>query len=191
MRQTFNHEPVLTQALWPQQSWARTLILILLGSWLIALCAQIQIPLWPVPVTGQTFAVLLVAALMGARQGAASVLLYLAQGAMGLPFFAAGAAGAAVLFGPTAGYLFGFVLAAYLVGWLAEQGWDRQVGTAVLAMLLGNVVIYVAGLLWLAQFLPLAQLFSVGLLPFIPGDVLKIVAAALLLPGGWRLYRRN
>jgi biotin transport system substrate-specific component len=191
MRQTFTRGPVLSQLIWPEDNLLGTVTLMLVGSWLIALAAQIQIPLWPVPVTGQTFAVLLVAALLGSRRGAASVGLYLAQGAIGLPFFAAGAAGWSVLVGPTAGYLFGFLLAAYGVGWLAEHGWDRQVGTAVIAMVLGNVVIYICGLLWLAQFLSLPQLFSAGLLPFIPGDVLKIVLAALALPGAWRLSKKE
>jgi biotin transport system substrate-specific component len=187
MRQTFIRGLVLSQIFWPERSLMQTVTLMLAGSWLIALAAQIQIPLWPVPVTGQTFAVLLIAAWLGSRRGAGSVGLYLAQGAMGLPFFASGAAGIAVLAGPTAGYLFGFVLAAYVVGWLAERGWDRQVGTAVMAMILGNIAIYACGLFWLSQFLPLSQLLSAGLFPFVPGDTLKIVLAALVLPGGWRL----
>ena len=188
MKQTTVRYPVLAQIFWSEGGLMQTILLMLAGSWLIALTAQIQIPLWPVPVTGQTFGVLFIAALLGSRRGAGSVLLYLTQGALGLPFFAAGGAGIVVLAGPTAGYLLGFVPAAYLVGWLAERGWDRQVGTAVFAMILGNVVIYVCGLLWLARFLPSAQLFAAGLFPFIPGDILKTVLASLTLPGGWWLH---
>ena len=188
MKQATVRYPVLAQIFWPEGSLVQTVLLMLAGSWLIALTAQIQLSLWPVPVTGQTFGVLFIAALLGSRRGAGSVLLYLTQGVLGLPFFAAGGAGIVVLAGPTAGYLLGFVPAAYLVGWLAERGWDRQVGTAVFAMILGNVVIYVCGLLWLARFLPSAQLFTAGLFPFIPGDILKIVLASLALPGGWWLH---
>lgn len=191
MKQTVARFPVFSQVFWPESSLAQTILLMLAGSWLIALMAQIQLPLWPVPVTGQTFGVLFIAALLGSRRGAGSVVLYLMQGAMGLPFFAAGRAGTAVFIGPTVGYLVGFILAAYLVGWLAERGWDRQVGTAVFAMILGNLAIYACGLLWLARFMPMEQLFAAGLLPFIPGDILKIVLAALVLPSSWWLWHRK
>lgn len=179
----------LAEALWPDASLGRDLLLILAGSLLIALTAQIELPMWPVPVTGQTFGVLLVAALLG-RRGALSVVAYISQGALGLPVFAGGAAGIGQLLGPTGGYLVGFVAAAYVVGWLCERGWDRHVGTAVLAMFIGNLTIYLCGTAWLANFVGLEQVLAVGVLPFIPGDVLKIVLAALALPLGWRLVGR-
>lgn len=169
------------------------LALVLAGSLLIALAAQvaIKLPFSPVPITGQTLAVLLVAALLGSRRGAAAVLTYIAQGALGLPVFAGGAAGLARLAGPTGGYLAGFVVAAFLVGLLAERGWDRRPATTVAAMALGNVAIYALGVLWLARFVGgLDQAVQLGVLPFIPGDVLKIALAAVLLPAGWRLLGR-
>ena len=164
--------------------------LVLGASLVIALSAQvaIQLPFSPVPITGQTMAVLLVGALLGSRRGALAVLAYIAQGLAGLPVFAGGAAGLARLFGPTGGYLVGFVAAAFLVGWLAERGWDRRFGTTLAAMTLGNLVIYGVGALWLAVFVGgLSRAWSLGVVPFLPGDAIKIVLAAVLLPGGWKL----
>jgi biotin transport system substrate-specific component len=159
------------------------------GSLLIAIAAQFQIPLpfSPVPVTGQTFAVLLVGAALGARLGAGAVALYVIEGLAGLPVFAGGASGLARLSGPTGGYLVGFVLAAILVGALAERGWDRRIWSTGLAMLLGMVVIYLCGLAWLARFVPAAGLLQAGLYPFIAGDLYKLVLATLALPTAWRI----
>jgi biotin transport system substrate-specific component len=163
------------------------------GSLLIALCAQLAIG-WPIPVTGQTFAVLMIGALLGARRASVTVLVYIAEGALGLPVFAHGRSGFTVLFGPTGGYLVGFVVAAYIVGLLAERGWDRRIGTTILAMIFGNLVIYTFGLLWLGCMILLMKLpvgsgkvLVEGLYGFIPGDLLKIVLAAILLPSGWKL----
>jgi biotin transport system substrate-specific component len=167
------------------------------GSLLIALCAQMAIG-WPIPVTGQTFAVLMIGALLGARRASLSVLVYIMEGAVGLPVFAHGRSGFAVLLGPTGGYLVGFVVAAYLVGLLAERGWDRRIGTTVLAMIFGNLVIYAFGLLWLCCMIFLIKLqvgssrvLVEGLYRFIPGDLLKIAMAAILLPTGWKLLGRT
>jgi biotin transport system substrate-specific component len=167
------------------------LVLVLSGSALIAIAAQVRIPLpfSPVPVTGQTFAVLLVAAALG-RLGLASVIAYLIEGAVGLPVFQGGTFGVATIVGPTGGYLIGFALAAALVGSAAERGWDRHLATALAAMLLGEVAIYACGLAWLARFPLPVPLVEAGLLPFIPGDVVKMVLAALALPSAWRLVRR-
>ena len=118
------------------------------GSLVIAVCAQIAIG-YPVPMTGQTFAVLMVAALLGARRGTLCILTYLAEGLLGLPVFAQGKAGLAAFLGPTGGYLVGFVGAAYLVGALAQRGWDRRSATAIMMMVLGDVVLYACGLVWL------------------------------------------
>jgi biotin transport system substrate-specific component len=164
------------------------------GSIIIALCAQVAIG-YPVPITGQTFGVLMVAALLGSRRGAACVLTYLAEGLAGLPVFAQGKTGPAAFFGPTGGYLVGFVLAAWLVGRLSERTWDRRVPTTVAAMVLGNLVIYACGLTWLLCLTgilgkPLASgILAVGLYPFLAGDVLKIAMVAALLPSGWKLMR--
>lgn len=184
-------------------------LLVLGGSLLTALMARIAIPLpfTPVPITGQTFAVLLVGAALGSRRGALSMALYLLEGAAGLPVFAGGAAGLARVLGPTGGYLIGFIAAAFVTGWLAERGWDRRPLTAALAMLAGNLVIYLFGLIWLAYGPWLAPwlvhqpgrfahglwgskgAIALGLLPFIPGDLVKLALATAALPGAWRLVQ--
>lgn len=162
------------------------------GSLVIAGSAQIAVGL-PVPVTGQTFAVLMLAALLGSRRGVLCVLAYLAEGLMGLPVFSQGRAGPAMFFGPTGGFLLGFVPAAYVVGALAERGWDRRAITTMLAMVLGSVAMYACGLAWLSCLdnllgRPLGgSVLAVGLYPFLVGDVLKIVLATFLLPCGWKL----
>ena len=168
------------------------LILVISGSLLIGLCAQVKIqPFGPVPITGQTFAVLMIGALLGAKRGGLAVLAYLAQGVAGLPVFAV-ISGPAALFGPTGGYLVGFVPAAYVTGLLAEKGWDRRIGTTVLAMALGNAVIYAFGLAWLCCLTGASKtVVTTGLLPFIGGDILKIVSAAILLPSAWKLLARG
>lgn len=162
------------------------------GSLVIAGSAQIAVGL-PVPVTGQTFAVLMLAALLGSRRGVLCVLAYLAEGLMGLPVFSQGRAGPAMFFGPTGGFLLGFVPAACVVGALAERGWDRRAITTMLAMVLGSVAMYACGLAWLSCLdnllgRPLGgSVLAVGLYPFLVGDVLKIVLATFLLPCGWKL----
>lgn len=165
------------------------LALIVAGSLLIAATAQIAIPLGfsPVPITGQTFGILLIGALYGARRGALTVIAYLAEGAAGLPVFAAFGAGATHLLGPTGGYLVGFVPAAFLVGVLAQRGWDRWFLTTVAAMVAGNLVIFIVGATWLTAFIDADLAITLGVVPFLPGAVVKIVLAALLLPAGWRL----
>ena len=163
------------------------------GSLFIALSAQVVVPLpfSPVPVTGQTLAVLLTGALLGRVRGTLSVLVYLAQGISGLPVFAGGMGGVLHLVGPTGGYLIGFVPAAFLTGLLAERGWDRGVGPAFAAMLVGNAAIYACGLPWLAQFLGPQRVLALGLAPFLPGDLMKLGIAAALLPSGWKLLGRS
>ena len=155
---------------------------------LTALLAQIKIPLGftPVPITGQTLAVMLTGAALGSRRGAAAMTLYLVAGAW-LPFFAGGASG--FVWGlASGGYIIGFIPAAYLVGFLSERGWDRRVWI-ILAMLLGNIVLYIPGLLQLSIFVPERNVFEIGLYPFILGDLIKIYLAALILPSAWWLIQ--
>lgn len=174
------------------QTRSRALIydvaLILTGSLLIALTAQIAIPLpfTPVPITGQTFGVLIIPALLGSRRGVMAVCAYLAEGLVGLPFFAGGLAGPAVLMGATGGYLIGFLAAALLVGYLSEHGWDRKVSSTFLMMASAVLVDYAVGSIWLTHFVPSSMVIDLGVLPFIIGDALKISLAAMLLPAGWK-----
>jgi biotin transport system substrate-specific component len=164
------------------------------GSVAIALSAQIAI-LHPVPITGQTFTVLMMAALLGSRRGVLCILAYLAEGLLGLPVFAQGKGGLPAFLGPTGGYLVGFILAAWIVGALSERTWDRRVLGTVAAMVLGNLAIYACGLTWLLCLVhvfakPLGGgVLAVGLYPFLAGDVLKIALAAILLPSGWKIIR--
>lgn len=161
------------------------------GAGLIAVSAQITIPLpfTPVPITGQTFSVLLVGASLGTLRGASSALLYVLVGIAGAPVYADGGHGWSVITGATGGYLLSYVLVAALTGWLAERRWDRRFSSALGAILSGNVVVYLVGLPWLAAVLDtnLEQTLELGLYPFVPGDALKLYLAAMLLPGAWRL----
>lgn len=163
--------------------------LILAGGLLVALFAQIRIPLpfTPVPITGQTFAVLLVGAALGARRGAASLTLYLLGGTLGLPVFAGGAAGLARLVGPTGGYLVGFLPAALLVGSLAERGLDRRWLSALPLFLVGQTIIYITGVAWLSTFMGWQAAVVGGLWPFIALDLVKVALAAAALPSAWSL----
>lgn len=180
----------IMDALFPRATLVRNLLLILGFSALTALSAQVAFYIGPVPITGQTFVVLLAGALLGSKRGALSQLTYLGMGAMGAPVFAGWMGGPAVLLGPTGGYLVGFVAAAFVVGFLAERGWDRRIWSTALAMLIGSIVIYAFGLLWLTNFVPADSVLAAGLYPFIPGDSLKIVLAAMALPSGWALVNR-
>ena len=172
----------------PRAGVLRNALLIAAASALVALAARIAVPVpWsPVPLTGQTFAVLLSGAVLGARRAFIAQTLYLAEGALGLPVFAGGAFGFAIFLGPTGGYLLAFPFAAALTGALAERGWDRRFVTMLAAMLLGSAVIFALGLIQLSRFVPQPQLLAAGLLPFVPGDVVKSVLAALAFPFAWR-----
>ena len=166
--------------------------LVIVFSLFIAACAQFSIQIGPVPITGQSFAVLLTGALLGSRMGAAAVIAYLIEGALGLPFFASGGAGIVRFFGPTGGYLVAFPAAAFIVGAFAEHGWDKRYPTAVAAMAIGSVVILLGGWAWftiLTNTPPVAA-FKIAVLPFLAGDVVKIALAAAVLPTGWALLRR-
>jgi biotin transport system substrate-specific component len=167
--------------------------LVLAGSALIALSAQVAVPVpfSPVPVTGQTFAVLLLGAALGRTRGAAAVLAYLAEGAAGLPVFAGALAGPAVLLGPTGGYLLGFLPAAWICGALAERGWDRHFLSTLVAMTAGDLAIFAVGVPWLARFVGPENAIAFGVTPFVAGNAAKIVLAAGTLPAAWALVRRS
>lgn len=186
------HATTMAEALRPSRPathWLYGTALVVAGSALIALASQISImlPFSPVPVTGQTFAVLLIGALFGARRGALAVVAYLLEGAAGLPVLAGGAFGPIHFVGPTGGYLIGFILGAFVTGLLAERGWDRKPLTAAAAMTLGSACIFACGLAWLAPFTGWYNVLALGLLPFLPGMIVKIALATLLLPVGWKL----
>ncbi len=204
-------QSTLIGTLWPTtKSIAnpRTVVVALLGSAFVAVSAQVQVsllPFSPVPITGQTFAVFIVGMAFGWRLGALTLLLYMAEGAAGIPVFAKLSAGPEVIVGPTGGYIVGFVLAAAVVGYLAQRGWDRNVGFTACAMLVGNIAIYLPGVLWLSVFYAgvgadyiaatgaetaVGAALAAGVVPFLPGDALKLALAACLLPLVWRLIGR-
>lgn len=181
--------PQKEEKLW---SWGYEITLVLAGSLLITLLAKTTIFLGPVPHTGQTLAVLLIGALYGRKRATATLLTYLLEGAVGLPVFAKGA-GLSVLQGATGGYLVGFVVAAFVVGWFAELGWDRRILTTVAAMLIGNVIIYAFGLPWLKIVLNWgwAETLTKGMWIFLPTDLVKVGIATFLLPLGWKLLNKS
>jgi biotin transport system substrate-specific component len=182
----------LIDTLWPSRGTAapmrglRLAILVVAGSALMALSAKVQVPMWPVPMTMQTFAVLVIGMAYGWRLGGLTLLAYLAEGAIGLPVFAGGA-GLAYMAGPTGGYLAGFVVAAILVGWLGDRGWDRSVAMTLVAMVLGTSLIFGLGVAWLTALIGFEPAIANGLVPFLVGAAFKIALAAAVLPFAWRL----
>lgn len=198
MHQTYAPRLTLTGAVFPQRGVLRDVLLILAFSGIVALSARVSLPLQPVPVTLQTFAVLLTGAALGRNRGALALLAYLAEGLAGLPVFSGGASawtpsamGMPVILGPTGGYLVGFVAAAGVTGWLAEHGWDRSVLRTALAMVAGNLVIYTCGIAWLSSLIGVEKAVATGVLPFLAGDMIKVALAAAALPGAWRLVGRG
>lgn len=180
----------LAAAIWPKVGVFRDAIFVMAGSLLLAGLSQVAVPFWPVPLTCQTLGVMLVGAVLGRTRGALSVLAYLAQGTAGLPFFAHGTSGPAVLMGPTGGYLIGFILAAYLIGWLTEKGFTSNTFNSLVTMLLGCIAVYAPGLLWLSLFTGWANVLQAGFYPFLLGDLLKISIATFMIPCGWLLFKR-
>jgi len=173
--------------------WTRSVSLVFVFSLLTALAAQIVIPVGPVPITAQTFAVLLTGALLGSRLGAMAMIVYLLEGASGLPFFYGGHGGITHLFGPTGGYLVAFPAAAFVTGAFAENGWDKRFLTAVAAMFAGSAIIIVAGWAWFSFLTHTAPgiAFKLSIAPFLVGDIIKIALAAAVLPTGWSLLKRK
>ena len=194
----------LAAVLWPHRADGasavlRSVILIVLGTALLTLSAKVSLPLPYVPMTLQTLVVLMIGAAYGWRLGSATLLAYLAEGAIGLPVFAGPVGGIAPLVGPTAGYLFGFVGAAFVTGWLAERGLDRRYAGSFIAMLAGLALIFISGLSWLAFFarpvggsspVGLAAALATGLYPFLVADIVKLAVAAGLVPAVWRVIGR-
>jgi biotin transporter BioY len=185
-------ETLLGTALAPID-FSRSVSLVVAFSLLTALAAQIVIPAGPVPITGQTFAVLLTGALLGSRMGAAALVLYLIEGACGLPFFYGGSSGLPHLFGPTGGYLVAFPAAAFITGAFAEHGWDKRFPTAVAAMAVGSLIILLAGWAWFSLITntPPVPAFVLTIKPHIIGDIIKVLLAAATLPLGWHLLKRR
>lgn len=187
----------LAEAFFPQTGLAlrvKQLVLVVAGIAALALAAKIKIPMFPVPMTMGTFAVLSIGAAYGARLGLATILGYMLSGALGFDVFAGSSAevsGVTYMMGGTGGYLVGYVLAVLALGALTRRGWDRARGKMALAMLLGNVLIYVPGLIWLTVLYGVdAPILAWGLTPFLLGDVVKLALAALLLPALWILVGR-
>ncbi len=187
----------IVSAIWPAQGGnaaLRATILAVCGTLLLTLSAKISVPFYPVPMTMQTFAVLVIAMSFGKRLGLATVMLYLAEGAAGLPVFAGTpekGIGIAYMMGPTAGYLVGFVAATLLVAYLAEKGWDRNVITTTLAMTFGTILIFAPGILWLGVLYGWDKpILAWGLAPFVPGALFKIGLAAALMPLAWKIVKK-
>jgi biotin transport system substrate-specific component len=189
----------LAEAVVPRSGWlARDALIVLAAGTLMAAFARITIPLpfTPVPLTGQTLGVLLAGAALGSRRGSLAMLAYLGEGLAGLPVFSGGMsawspspAGVPWIIGPTAGYLWSYPLAAFVVGFLAERGWDRNFFLSVVAMLVGSLVIYAVGVSWLGVFVGPERALMAGMLPFIPGDIAKLLVAAAVLPSAWRFVQ--
>jgi biotin transport system substrate-specific component len=194
--------PTLVEALWPAQGapaqpaakLLRGVLLAVVGSMLLALSAKVNVPFYPVPLSMQTFAVLVIGAAYGWRLGGATVLLYLAEGALGLPVFAGTpekGIGLAYMMGPTGGYLVGFMAGAVITGWLCERGWDRSWALLLAAMLIGHVAIFVFGVAWLAGLIGFEKAWIAGVAPFYLATVLKTLLAAAVIKGGWSLALRG
>ena len=186
----------LAALLWPTRPGEtvgslRAFVLVALGTALMALSAKVNLPLPYVPMTLQSLVVLMIGAAYGWRLGSATMIAYLAEGAMGLPVFAGPVGGLAPLVGPTAGYLFGFVAAAFITGWLAERGWDRSVALLFAAMAVGHIVIFAAGFGWLALGLGAAKAWQVGVAPFIAASLVKNALGATLMPAVRRIIDRR
>lgn len=177
----------------------RAVMLVGIGIGILTLSAKVQVPFWPVPMTMTTFAVLLIAAAYGSRLGVATIVAYIGAGLAGLPVFAGPVAGPAYLVGTTAGFIWGYIPAAMIVGLAADRGWDRSIPKLGIAMLAGDAVIFILGFIWLAWIAQLSSgatgigamaAWENGVEPFLLGDALKIAIAALLVPAGWSLLRR-
>jgi biotin transport system substrate-specific component len=188
-------QPTLLDTILPaaSNSWLYKVVLVLAGSALLTVSAKMQVPFYPVPMTMQTFAVLVIGMAFGWKLGGLTVLAYLLEGAFGLPVFAGTPVkgiGLAYMAGPTGGYLVGFLMSAMTVGYLAERGFDRSVLTTLIAMVIGTALIFLCGYVWLSSLIGLEKAFQFGVLPFVWGGVFKIALAAAVLPMCWKLVKR-
>ena len=191
-----NAHPTLASVFWPTantlgaSSMLRGVVLAFIGSVLLTISAKVHVPFYPVPMTMQTLVVLMLGMTLGSRLGVAAVMLYMAEGAMGLPVFSGTpekGLGVAYMMGPTGGYLLGFVVAAWATGFLAERGWDRGVVSTASAMVIGNGIIYALGLLWLGSLLGWDKpIIEWGMMPFLLGDATKILLAVIIMPAIWK-----
>lgn len=191
MALTVAAQPTLIDSVWParERMWLRWAVLAVLGSLLLTASAKLKVPFEPVPITMQTFAVLVIGMAYGWRLALATLLLYLGEGAVGIPVFTdtpQRGVGIAYMTGTTGGYLLGFAIAATAMGWLAERGWDRNIVTALGAMLIGTVLMFVPGVTWLALHIGWPNAIKFGLVPFVYGEVLKLALAAAVMPLAWR-----
>jgi biotin transport system substrate-specific component len=184
----------LRLAVFPRSGFLVDALLALGGAAFVGLAAQLSFHLGftPVPITGQTFAVLLVGAAYGSVLGGASLFLYLLLGVVGVPWYSEQKHGWETFSGTTGGYIVGFVLAAVVTGLLAERGWDKKFSSSVAAMLTGSVVIYACGVIWLHHSIGVSWSTTLvdGLYPFVPGDIVKLYLAAAALPAAWKLVHR-
>lgn len=174
---------ILTEQLIKSKSLTANIVIALSGSLLLALLARLSIPVpfSPVPITGQTFGILFLGAVLGSRIGTLSVVLYLAEGIIGLPVFAGGSMGFLYLFGPTGGYLIGFIPAVYVVGYLSEEGWTNKFTTTFMTMIIGTAIIFVFGISWLAVTAGIETALTIGLYPYLPGAAVKIILASTIV----------
>ena len=180
------------QLIKPTSRWLEVPILLGFNLLLVASAyVSMNLSFSPVPITGQTLAVLLIAMALGRVRGTAVVLAYLIEGASGLPVFAGGRGSVAALFGPTGGYLLGFLVAAYIIGFLSDKGWHAGFVRSIFAMTLGTAAIFVCGLSWLAVMVPDSALLAAGLYPFVPGALIKIAVASIVLPTVCRFVERS
>jgi biotin transport system substrate-specific component len=189
--QALAQRTTLIDALWPtRNAWLRNLLLVAGGSLLLILSAKVNVPFYPVPMTMQTFAVLVIGAAFGWRLGTATVLFYLVQGAMGLPVFAGTpekGIGLAYMMGPTGGYLIGFAAGAFVTGWLAERSFDRSLLRLTAAMFLGHVAIFMFGTAWLGALIGYEKAWALGVAPFYLATLFKTLLAAACMKAGWSI----
>lgn len=178
---------VLGEVLFPGTRTFKSVLLVLGGSFALALSAKIQVPFWPVPITLQSMMVLLIGIASGSRLGALIILAYLAEGALGLPVFAGAAAGPAYLAGPTGGYLLGFLLGATFAGWATERGWGRDLFRTLPVMLLGHFLIVAPGMLWLGVLLGWNKAVAFGIAPFLLATLIKSALGAAMVSVLWKI----
>lgn len=186
---------VLSEEFWSTEGnalWVKRVVMVVLGIAALAVAAKIKVPVWPspVPITLGTFAVLTIGTAYGPRMGLATILGYMLIGALGFDVFAnsaAGTSGIEYMMGGTGGYLVGYVLATLTLGYAARRGWDRNVLLLAVGMFVGNLIIYVPGVMWLAHLYTWENAFAWGVTPFLIGDAMKLVLAALIVPAVWKL----